>query len=117
MLKRRPRPALTQSNFLAVTLGADPKAAVPFYGAAAEPAAVPAIKAALLNQYAETDERINTLWPAYESALKGSGVPYEMHMYPGTQHAFHNNSTPRHHEVAATLARRRATAFFKKHVA
>src|SRR3954462_9322604 len=60
------------TNFLAVSLGADLKAAVPFYGAAAETAAVPQIKAALLIQYAENDERVNASWPAYEAALKAS---------------------------------------------
>src|SRR6266705_1969802 len=83
------------THFLAVTLGADLKAAVPFYGAAAETARVPDIKAPLMIQYAESDERINAMWPAYEAALKASSVQYEMHMYPGTQHGFHNNSTPR----------------------
>src|SRR6266849_2693019 len=86
------------TNFLAVTLGADMHAGVPFYGAAAETARVPSIKALLLIQYTETDERINALWPAYQAALKTAGVQYEMYMYPGTQHGFHNNSTPRYHE-------------------
>jgi len=101
---------------LAVTLGADLKAAVPFYGAAAETTRVLAIKAPLLIQYAESDERVNALWPAYEAALKASGVQYEMHMYPGTQHGFHNNSTPRYHEASAKLAWERTIAFFKKHL-
>ena len=105
------------TNFLAVALGADLKAAVPFYGAAAETAAVPAIKASLLIQYAENDERINAMWPAFEAALKASGVLYEMHMYPGTQHGFHNNSTPRYNEAAAKLAWERTIAFFRKHLA
>jgi carboxymethylenebutenolidase len=105
------------TNFLAVTLGADLKAGVPFYGAAAETTRVPEIKAPMLIQYAESDERINALWPAYEAALKASGVPYEMHMYPGTQHGFHNNSTPRYNEAAAKLAWERTIAFFKKHLA
>ena len=105
------------TNFLAATLGADLKAGVPFYGAAAETAAVPAIKAALLIQYAENDERINGLWPAFEVGLKGSGAQYEMHIYPGTQHGFHNNSTPRYHEPSAKLAWDRTIAFFKKHLA
>ena len=104
------------TNFLAVDLGADLKAAVPFYGAAADTTRVPAIKAALLIQYAENDERINALWPAYEGALKASGAQYEMHMYPGTQHGFHNNSTPRYHEASAKLAWERTIAFFKKHL-
>jgi carboxymethylenebutenolidase len=105
------------TNFLAVTLGADLQAGVPFYGAAAETATVPSIKAPLLIQYAESDERINALWPAFEAALKASGVQYEMHIYPGTQHGFHNNSTPRYHEASAKLAWERTIAFFKKHLA
>jgi carboxymethylenebutenolidase len=105
------------TNFLAVTLGADLQAAVPFYGAAAETASVPKIKAPLLIQYAENDERINALWPAYEAALKASGAAYETFFYPGTQHGFHNNSTPRYNEVAAKLAWERTIAFFKKNLA
>jgi carboxymethylenebutenolidase len=105
------------TNFLAATLGTEMNAGVPFYGAAAETARVPAIKAPLLIQYAENDERINALWPAYEAALKAAGVPYEMHIYPGTQHGFHNNSTPRYHEASAKLAWERTIAFFKKHLA
>jgi carboxymethylenebutenolidase len=104
------------TNFLAAEMGADVQAAVPFYGAAAETARVPQIKAPLMIQYAETDERINAMWPAYESALKAAGVRYEMHMYPGTQHGFHNNSTPRYHEPSAKLAWERTIAFFKKHL-
>jgi carboxymethylenebutenolidase len=104
------------TNFLAATMGADVSAAVPFYGAAAETASVSNIKAALMIQYAETDERINAMWPAFEGALKAAGVRYEMHMYPGTQHGFHNNSTPRYQEAAAKLAWERTIAFFKKHL-
>jgi carboxymethylenebutenolidase len=105
------------TNFLAVTLGADLHAAVPFYGTAPEPARVPSIKAPLLIHYAESDERVNATWPPYEAALKASGARYEMHMYPGTQHGFHNNSTPRYHEASAKLAWERTIAFFEKHLA
>jgi carboxymethylenebutenolidase len=105
------------TNFLAVTLGADLKAGVPFYGAAAETSRVSEIKAPLMIQYAENDERINAMWPAFEAALKAGNVPYEMHMYPGTQHGFHNNSTPRYQEAAAKLAWERTIGFFKKHLA
>ena len=104
-------------NFLAVTLGPDLQAAVPFYGAAAETASVPKIKAPLLIHYAETDQRINEMWPAYEAALKAAGVPYQVHIYPGTQHGFHNNSTPRYQEASAKLAWERTVGFFKTNLA
>ena len=105
------------TNFLATTLGAEMQAGVPFYGAAAETARVSAIKSALMIQYAESDDRINSMWPAFEAALKTANVQYEMHMYPGTQHGFHNNSTPRYHEPSAKLAWERTISFFKKHLA
>jgi carboxymethylenebutenolidase len=105
------------TNYLAAMLGADLKAGVPFYGAAAETAAVPAIKAPLMVQYAENDERIDAMWPAYEAALKAAGVTYEMYIYPGTQHGFHNNSTPRYNEAQAKIAWERTVAFFKKNLA
>ena len=101
------------TNFLAAALGADMQAGVPYYGAAAETASVPKIKAPLLIQYAESDERINAMWPAFESALKAAGVSYQAHIYPGTQHGFHNNSTPRYNEPAAKLSWERTIAFFK----
>jgi len=105
------------TNFLAAALGADMQAGVPYYGAATETASVPKIKAPLLIQYAESDERINAMWPAFESALKAAGVPYQAHTYPGTQHGFHNNSTPRYNEPAAKLSWERTIAFFKTHLA
>ncbi len=104
-------------NWLATQLGADLRAGVPFYGAAASGADVPKIKAALVVQLAENDPRINAMWPEYEAALKAAGVRYEMHMYPGTQHGFHNNSTPRYQEAAAKLAWERTVAFFRQHLA
>jgi carboxymethylenebutenolidase len=103
-------------NYLAAALGSDLHAAVPFYGAAAETAAVPQIKAALLIHYAENDERINSMWPAFETALKASRARYEMHVYPGTQHGFHNDSTPRYNEAAAKLAWERTVAAFRKNL-
>jgi carboxymethylenebutenolidase len=105
------------TNFLAVTLGPDLQAGVPFYGGAPETARVASIKAPLLIQYAETDERVNAMWPAYESALKASNIQYQAYIYSGTQHGFHNNSTPRYQEAAAKLAWERTIAFFKKHLA
>jgi carboxymethylenebutenolidase len=104
------------TNFLAATLGPDLQAGVPFYGAATETARVPNIKAPLLLHYAEADERINAMWPTFEAALKAAGVQYEMYIYPGTQHGFHNNSTPRYQEPSAKLAWERTIAFFKKHL-
>ena len=104
-------------NFLAVALGADLQAGVPFYGAAAETAGVPKIKAPLLLHYAETDPRINEMWPAFEAALKAAGRPYQAYVYPGAQHGFHNNSTPRYHEASAKLAWDRTIAFFRTNLA
>ena len=104
-------------NHLAVTLGAELDAGVPFYGPAPAPEDVAKIKAPLLIQYASNDERINAMWPEFEAALKAANVPYAMHMYEGTQHGFHNNSTPRYNEAAANLAWDRTIAFFKQHLA
>jgi carboxymethylenebutenolidase len=105
------------TNYIATAMGADLQAGVPFYGAAAETASVPKIKAPLLIQYAESDERINSMWPAFEKALKAAGVPHQAHVYPGTQHGFHNDSTPRYNEAAAKLAWERTIAFFRKNLA
>jgi carboxymethylenebutenolidase len=105
------------TNQLAVALGADLAAGVPYYGAAPAIEDVPKIKAAMLVQYAGTDERINAQWPAYEAALKSAGVRYEQFVYEGTQHGFHNNSTPRYDEKAANLSWERAVAHFRRHLA
>jgi len=102
------------TNYLATAMGAELQAGVPYYGAAAATAEVPGIKAALMLQFAENDPRINALWPAYEAALKSAGVSYEAYTYPGTQHGFHNNSTPRYDEAAAKLSWERSVAFLKK---
>lgn len=104
------------TNFLATAMGSDMQAGVPYYGAAAETMSVPKIVAPLLIQYAESDERINGMWPAFETAMKGANVSYEMYIYPGTQHGFHNNSTPRYNEAAAKLSWDRTIAFFKKYL-
>ena len=104
------------TNFLAATMGDELRAGAPFYGAAAETAAVARIKAPLLVHYAENDERINAMWPAFKGVLEQHGVPHEAHFYAGTQHGFHNNSTPRYHEEAAKLAWERTLAHFKKHL-
>ena len=103
------------ANFLASRLP-DLGAAVPFYGnqVSAEDAAK--IKSPLLVHYAESDQRINAGWPAYEAALKAANVPHAMHMYPGTQHGFNNDTTPRYDEAAAKLAWQRTIEFFNKHL-
>jgi carboxymethylenebutenolidase len=101
------------ANTLAVRVP-DVIAAVPFYGGQPAAADVPKTKAAFLIHYAETDERINAGWPAFETALKANKIGYEMHMYPGTQHGFHNFSTPRYNEAAAKLAWQRTIDFFNK---
>ena len=104
------------SNNLAVRLGADLSAAVPFYGS--QPAAedVAKIKAPLLIQYASLDQRINARWPEYRTALDANNVDYMMHMYEGANHGFHNDTTPRYDEAAATLAWERTLAFFARHL-
>jgi carboxymethylenebutenolidase len=104
-------------NQLAVALGADLAAGVPYYGAAPTAQEASKVKAALLLQYAGTDERINGQGPAFQAALKAAGVPFEAFTYEGTQHGFHNNSTPRYDEKAANLSWERALAHFRKYLA
>jgi len=103
-------------NFLATRLGSDLSAGVAFYGSAPDLEDVPNITAPLLIQSAEVDERINASWPAYEEALKAAGVRYERHLYPGTQHGFNNNTTPRFDADAAKLAWERTIAFLNAHL-
>ena len=103
-------------NRLAVELGEDLNAGVPFYGAAATSDDVSQIEAAMLIIYADTDPRINAMWPEYEAALERNRVDYEMQMYDGTLHGFHNNSTPRYNEVAAGMAWNRTVGFFRAHL-
>ncbi len=103
------------ANFLATRLP-DLAAAVPFYGNQPSAEEAARIKAALLLHYAETDERINAAWPAYETALKAAGVRYQVYQYPGTQHGFNNDTTPRYDEAAARLAWQRTVAFFNTHL-
>lgn len=89
-------------------------AGVPFYGAAPPLEGVPKIKAALLLHFAETDPNMNPRWPPYEAALKANGVKYEAYVYPGTNHGFHNDTTPRYDEAAAKLAWQRTIDHFNK---
>lgn len=92
-------------------------AAVPFYGRQADAKDVPKINAPLLLHYAELDTRINEGWPAYEQALKAAGKTYEVYFYPGVNHGFHNDSTPRYDEAAANLAWERTLAWFRRYLA
>lgn len=87
-----------------------------FYGSSPNLEDVPKIRAPLMIQSAETDARINASWPAFEEALKVANVPYERHLYPGTQHGFNNDTTPRYDAEAAKLAWSRTIAFFNRHV-
>ena len=103
-------------NQLAVRLGADLNAGVAFYGRQAAIADVPKISAPLLLQYAGNDQRINEGIAAYEEALKANNKVYQVHMYEGKQHGFHNDTTPRYDEEAAKLAWTRTLDFFKKHL-
>ncbi|WP_233237859.1 YghX family hydrolase [Bordetella sp. LUAb4] len=98
---------------------ANPKlaAAVPFYGRQPKPEDVSRIQAPLLFHFAETDPNVNGTWPAYEAALKSAEKTYEAYVYPGTNHGFHNDSTPRYDEKAATLAWDRSIAWFKRYLA
>jgi len=104
------------TNFLAVTMGSDLDAGVPFYGRAADTADVPMISAPLLVHYAEDDKRVNAMRADFEAALKANNKDYQMFTYPGTRHGFHNNSTARYNEEAANLAWERTIAHFKKHL-
>ena len=101
------------ANFLASHSG-EIDAAVPFYGSPPAVADVPSIKVPLLLQFAEQDERINAAWPASEAALKAAGAKYQAFIYPGTQHGFNNDTTPRYNKEAAALAWQRTIDFFNK---
>lgn len=102
-------------NALAVAYP-DMGASVPYYGRQPRAEEVPAIKAPLLVHYAEVDERINAGWLPYQAALISNQKKFEVHFYPGTQHGFHNDSTPRFDKVAADLSWARTLAFFGKNL-
>ena len=105
------------TNWLAATLGGDMQAGAPYYGVAAATELVKDIRAPLLVHLAETDPNVNQTYPAYEAAMKAAGKSIEIQTYPGTQHGFHNISTPRYNEAAAKLSWERTVAHFKKHLA
>jgi len=102
------------TNTLAVRLGSDLNAGAPFYGGQPKPEDVPKIKAPLMLHYAGNDARVNAGWPPYEEALKANKVEYSAFIYDGTNHGFHNDTTPRYDEAAAKLAWQRTLDFFNK---
>ena len=104
------------ANTLAVRMGADLAAAVPFYGGQPPAADAAKIKAPLLLHYASLDTRLTAGWPAYEEALKANHVTYTGYVYEGANHGFHNDTTPRYDEAAAKLAWRRTLDFFNKYL-
>jgi carboxymethylenebutenolidase len=101
------------ANFLATRIP-DLAAAVPFYGAQPSAEEAAKIKAPLLIHYAGNDERVNAGWPAFETALKAAGVKYQTYIYPGVEHGFNNDTTPRYDAPAAKLAWTRTVDFFNK---
>ncbi len=101
------------ANMMAVRIP-DLPAAVPFYGGQPTAEEAEKITSPLLLQFASLDTRVNEGWPAYEAVLKKNKVPYTAHFYPEVNHGFHNNTTPRYDEKAATLAWERTIAFFKE---
>ena len=103
-------------NRLAVTMGAELNAGVPFYGRAATTEDVPKIEAPLMIQYAEDDPRVNAGREAYKTALEANQKNFVMHTYEGTRHGFHNDSTPRYDKKQAGIAWERTLAFFKEHL-
>lgn len=105
------------ANALAVRMGADLAAAVPFYGGAPPVADVPKIKAAVLVHHGAEDTRLVEAWPAYDAALKAAGVTHEGHIYPGAVHGFNNDATPqRYNKAAADEAWKRTIAWFNRYV-
>ena len=101
------------ANLLATRLP-DLAAAVPFYGAAPAATDVPRIKARVLVHHAGNDARLLEAWPGYEAALKSAGIRYEGHVYPGVEHGFNNDTTPRYDDAAARLAWQRTLALFDR---
>ena len=92
-------------------------AGVPFYGSFPDAEQVARINAPLMVQLAALDQRINAMWPAFQVAMEENDNPYEAHIYPGVNHGFHNDTTPRYDEAAATLAEQRMVAWFRTYLA
>ena len=106
----------TMVNQLAVLMGADLAAAVPFYGTQPNAADTARIKAPINAQYAELDTRITSGWPAFDQELTAARVPHEGHIYQGTNHGFHNDTTPRYDETAAKAAWQRTLEWFNTYL-
>jgi carboxymethylenebutenolidase len=106
----------TTVNALAVRLGSEVSAAVPFYGGQPGVEDVAKIKAPLLANYAELDTRITSGWPAFDAALTAAKVPHEGYVYAGANHGFHNDTTPRYDEAAAKLSWQRTLDWFNKYL-
>jgi carboxymethylenebutenolidase len=106
----------TVTNNLAVRLGSDLDAAVPFYGGQPSAEDAAKIKAPVLANYGELDTRITSGWPAYDAALTAAKVPHEGYIYAGANHGFHNDTTPRYDEAAAKLAWQRTLGWFDKYL-
>lgn len=104
------------SNTLAVCMGTDLSAAVPFYGGQPKAEDVPKISAPLMLHYGSLDTRLNMGWPAYEEALKANKKTYTAYIYEGANHGFHNDTTPRYDEAAAKLAWSRTVEFFNRYL-
>jgi carboxymethylenebutenolidase len=103
-------------NTMAVRLGADLAAAAPFYGRQPNAEDTAKIKAPIMAHYAGNDPGIDGGIPAFEAALKSGNKPYQIFVYDGTQHGFHNDTTPRYDEAAAKLAWQRTLDFFNKNL-
>ena len=104
------------ANMLAVRMGSDLDAAVPFYGTQPTADDTAKIKAPLLANYGELDTRITSGWPGFDAALTAAHVPHEGHVYKGANHGFHNDTTPRYDETAAKLAWQRTLDWFNKYL-
>ncbi len=104
------------SNQLAVRMGADLAATVPFYGAQPNAADAARIKAPVLAHYGELDTRITSGWPAYDAALTDAHVTHAGYVYAGANHGFHNDTTPRYDEAAAKLAWQRTLDWLNKYL-
>jgi len=103
-------------NKLAIIMGANLNAGVPFYGVAPPLENVSKIQAPLMINYAQDDPRVNASQQGYREALKANNKDFVMYTYEGTHHGFHNNSTPRYNEEQAKIAWERTVSFFNVHL-